>query len=62
VVRVVVLGKNGQNTKLEWVVQPQSKTILLTATMHFVQHPDRDLALGLPGCLVDPLAEMSCKK
>ena len=35
VVRVVVLGKNGQNTKLEWVVQPRSKTILLTATMHF---------------------------
>jgi hypothetical protein len=39
VVRVVVLGKNGQNTKLEWVVQPQSKTVLLTATMHFFSTP-----------------------
>jgi hypothetical protein len=39
VVRVVVLGKNGQNTKLEWVVQPQSKTILLTATMHLFSTP-----------------------
>jgi hypothetical protein len=36
VVRVVVLGKNGQNTKLEWVVQAQSKTILLTASVPFL--------------------------
>jgi hypothetical protein len=37
--RFVVLGNNGQNTELEWVVQAQSKTILLTATMHFFSTP-----------------------
>jgi hypothetical protein len=52
VVRVVVLGKNGQNTKPEWVVQAQNKTIPLTAKLPFLQHPNRDLALGLPFWLV----------
>jgi hypothetical protein len=41
------------------VGQGQCKTILLTATLLFFQHPPRDLALELPGLLGKPEEQVS---